>query len=103
MLKSTQRFVFGFAAAGLATAVHADPVEWVTVGSFGNPADTRYEAAGIGAVPYTYQISKYEVTDSQYAEFLNAKDPTGANKLGLYNSFMTTDASGGMALLPSAS
>jgi len=74
----------------------AEPVEWVTVGSFGNPADTRYDVAGVGAVAYSYQISKYEVTVGQYVEFLNAKDSTGANKLGLYNSFMTSDASGGI-------
>ena len=39
-----------------------------------------------------YRISKYDVTNAQYVEFLNAKDPTGANTLGLYSSFMTSDA-----------
>ncbi len=101
MLNTNLRSILLSLTSGLLTIVAsesalAEPVEWVTVGSFGNAADTRYEAAGIGAVPYTYQISKYEVTDSQYAQFLNAKDPTGTNKLGLYNSFMTTDASGGI-------
>jgi formylglycine-generating enzyme len=47
-------------------------------------------------VPYTYKIDKYDVTYSQYAEFLNAKDPTGANTLGLYNSAMSDANSGGI-------
>ena len=32
-----------------------------------------------GAVDYVYRISKHEVTNAQYTEFLNAVDPTGAN------------------------
>jgi formylglycine-generating enzyme required for sulfatase activity len=43
-------------------------IEWVTVGDAGNAADTT----GYGAVSYEYQIGKYEVTNAQYAEFLNA-------------------------------
>lgn len=101
MLKAIRRFQWYFIAClslslAIPATVRGEPVEWVTVGSYGNPADTRYDANGIGAVGYTYQISKFEVTDSQYAEFLNAKDPTGTNSLGLYNTFMTTDASGGI-------
>jgi formylglycine-generating enzyme required for sulfatase activity len=38
------------------------------VGDAGNAADTT----GDGAVPYEYQIGKYEVTLGQYAAFLNA-------------------------------
>ena len=37
---------------------------------------------GYGAVPYAYNIGTYDVTNSQYVEFLNTKDPTGANLLG---------------------
>lgn len=43
-------------------------IEWVTVGDPGNAADdTRF-----GAVDYTYRIGKFEVTNTQYADFLNA-------------------------------
>ncbi len=43
-------------------------IDWVTVGDPGNLADTT----GFGAVAYSYKISKYEVTNGQYVEFLNA-------------------------------
>jgi formylglycine-generating enzyme required for sulfatase activity len=35
-------------------------------------------------VSYTYDIGEYDVTDSQYATFLNDVDPSGANTLALY-------------------
>jgi dienelactone hydrolase/formylglycine-generating enzyme required for sulfatase activity len=46
---------------------HAFP-ETVLVGNPGNPADTT----GFGSVPYVYRIGKFEVTNSEYCEFLNA-------------------------------
>ena len=58
-------------AATLAPA--AEP-ETVPVGDAGNKADTT----GFGAVDYAYRIGKYEVTNEEYCEFLNAvakKDP----------------------------
>jgi len=48
--------------------------ETVSVGNAGNKADTT----GFGAVAYEYKIGKYEVTNGEYCEFLNAvakKDP----------------------------
>ncbi|MEM7232223.1 MAG: SUMF1/EgtB/PvdO family nonheme iron enzyme [Planctomycetota bacterium] len=39
--------------------------DWATVGDPGNAADGR-----IGSVDYEFRISKYEVTNEQYAEFL---------------------------------
>jgi formylglycine-generating enzyme required for sulfatase activity len=52
-------------------------MDWVTVGDPGNPPDDEVMLAdrtrGYGSVPYTYKISKYLVTNAQYAEFLNAK------------------------------
>jgi hypothetical protein len=60
----------GCAALLFASApLRAVTIEMVPVGNAGNPADTT----GYGAVPYNYQIGKYEVTNAQYAEFLNAK------------------------------
>jgi len=53
------------ATAGVAQA--ALP-ETVPVGNKGNAADTT----GFGAVAYDYKIGKYEVTNAQYCEFLNA-------------------------------
>lgn len=52
------------------------------MGDCGNAADDT----GYGAVAYPYRISKYEVTNAQYAEFLNAVAATDTN--GLYNTLM---------------
>ena len=51
-----------------ASSVSAVSIDWVTVGDPGNTSDTT----GFGSVGYSYQISKYEVTNAQYTEFLNA-------------------------------
>ena len=66
-------------------------IEMVTVGNAGNAADAgnASEANVYGAVPYEYQIGKYEVTLAQYAAFLNAVASTDA--FGLYNANMATD------------
>jgi sulfatase modifying factor 1 len=71
------------AAGGLAVRpVEAAPaplpvtIPWVTVGAPGNAPDTEVMTAdrttGYGAVPYTYSIAKYLITNAQYAAFLNA-------------------------------
>src|SRR5712672_3400749 len=63
-------------------------LQLVTVGNPGNAANP---STGIGAVNYIYEIGKYDVTNSQYVQFLNANDPTGSNTLGLYSASMGTD------------
>jgi sulfatase modifying factor 1 len=60
-------------------------MDWVTVGNAGNTADPL---TGYGAVDHVYQIGKYEVTNAQYGEFLNAKGQSNAN--GIYNSNMSS-------------
>lgn len=65
-------------------------LEWVTVSDAGNAADST----GYGSVSYEYQIMKYEVTNAQYAEFLNAKAASDPNNL--YNTSMGSDARGGI-------
>lgn len=76
---------FGLAIP-LSVGVHA---AYVTVGNPGNSDDVHGD--GFGGVPYTYQISEYEVTAGEYATFLNAVDPTGANPNNVYSSLMDTD------------
>jgi formylglycine-generating enzyme required for sulfatase activity len=71
-------------------------METVPVGNPGNLADTRYDTTGFGSVAYNYSIGMTEVTNAQYVEFLNSVDPMGANTLALYNSNMSSDASGGI-------
>ena len=68
--------------------------DWATVGNPGNADDTH--AFGYGGVDYTYRISKHEVTNAQYTEFLNAVDPTGTNSYSLYSETMSSDALGGI-------
>jgi len=58
-------------------------IEYATIGDAGNDADTT---TGYGAVPYEYRIGKYEVTNAQYAGFLNAVAQADAH--GLYNAGM---------------
>ncbi len=70
-------------------------IAWTQVGNPGNAADSATSSL-YGAVGYSYQIDKYDVTNSQYVEFLNAKDPTGADPLGLYNSNMSRAPFGGI-------
>ncbi len=61
--------------------------EFVVVGDAGNSADNT----GYGAVSYVYSIATYEVTNEQYAEFLNAVGVTSSNNYkNLYNNGMTT-------------
>jgi len=75
---------------GAAAPASAVTIDWVTVGSPGNAADTEVSTRDgtccYGAVAYTYRISKYEVTNAQYTEFLNAK--AAADPLALYNTNM---------------
>ena len=58
-------------------------IDYVPVGNAGNAADTT----GYGAVAYEYQIGKYEVTNTQYADFLNTKATT--DSYSLYNANMS--------------
>jgi sulfatase modifying factor 1 len=67
--------------------------DWVTVGDPGNGCDTQSQGC-FGAVAYSYQISKYETTNAQYTEFLNAVAATDANDL--YSTSMTSRDDGGI-------
>jgi len=94
---------FGIAAhLGLANDANAVPMtdvfarlpEWVSVANPGNPADVDPPDANCGAgsdqpcgaVAYSFQIGKYEVTNAQYAAYLNAVAATDTHEL--YNGGM---------------
>jgi formylglycine-generating enzyme required for sulfatase activity len=87
--------------AGVAAPASAVTLDWVVIGNTGNAPDTasNCDEANCGSVAYSYRISKYEVTNAQYAEFLNAVDPTGANSLALYDSDMGSNPTNGGILL----
>ena len=66
-------------------------MQFVTVGDPGNAADTAVmddSTTGYGAVPYTYQIGKYDTTLAQYCQFLNAVAKT--DTYGLFNPLLAT-------------
>jgi hypothetical protein len=65
-----------------------------TLGDPGNACDTQTQGC-FGAVFYTYRIAKQEVTNAQYAEFLNAK--AASDPLGLYNTEMGSTGFGGIS------
>ncbi len=80
--------------AGLGATVASAQVtiEFSPVGNPGNAGDPN--AFGRGAVAYEYRIGTFEVTNAQYAAFLNvvaASDPNG-----LFNASMGTDPRGGI-------
>jgi MYXO-CTERM domain-containing protein len=77
-----------FAVAPMASAVSID---WTLVGDPGNACDTQSQGC-FGAVGYAYDIGTYEVTNAQYAEFLNFK--AASDPLALYNSSSSIVQSG---------
>jgi formylglycine-generating enzyme required for sulfatase activity len=75
----SRSLALAIALFAMPTSAAAVAIEWVPIGDAGNLDDTT----GFGAVAYDYQISKYEITNEQYTEFLNAK--AASDPLGLYN------------------
>ncbi len=68
---------------------HAVTIPTVAVGNAGNANDST----GFGAVAYDYRIGSTEVTNTQYAAFLNAK--AASDPLALYDVNMS-DGYGGI-------
>lgn len=70
--------------------------DWATVGNPGNAEDplNSGDIPGIGSVAEEYRIAKHEVTNEQYAEFLNAVAGTDTNNL--YSVFMGSNPRGGI-------
>ena len=84
----------------LAGPARAVTIDWVTVGDPGNTADTA--PAGYGDVADSFQIMKYEWTNSQYTDFLNTVDASGTNPNSVYNTSMDSDARGGISFTSGA-
>jgi formylglycine-generating enzyme required for sulfatase activity len=66
-------------------------MDWVSVGGAGNGCDVQPQGC-FGAVADAYLISKYETTNAQYAEFLNAVAAT--DTYNLYNTNMGSGLGG---------
>src|SRR5215470_5563491 len=88
--------LLSLSAAWSASAV---TMAWTPIGNPGNAGQYPNPPTGrtcgngqqCGAVPYAYSIGTYDVTNAQYAEFLNAK--AVSDPLALYNTNMG-DAAG---------
>lgn len=78
----------------LANLAGAVEIETVPIGNAGNPVESPF--GRFGSVPYEYRIGKFEVTNDQYVDFLNAVDPEGTNSLGLYKVGLPFDGPGGI-------
>jgi formylglycine-generating enzyme required for sulfatase activity len=76
--------IFVLLITGSSLRAQSISMSYVTVGNPDNAADSATGSL-YGSVSYTYDIGEYDVTDSQYATFLNDVDPTGANTLALYS------------------
>jgi formylglycine-generating enzyme len=78
-----------FALVFSTNTTRAVTLHLLPIGDPGNAVDPR-PGAHLGAVNYSYSLDKYDVTNSQYAEFLNAK-ASAADPYGLYDSIMASD------------
>ena len=76
-----------------ASSTSAVDIDWVNVGTGGNSCDVQAHGC-FGGVSDAYRIGKYEVTNDQYSEFLNAVADADPNSL--YDASMGT-SSGGIA------
>jgi len=72
----------------------------------GNPGNSAVAGNGFGSVGYTFSMGSYEVTNAEYAAFLNSVDVTSGsstiNSLGLYSASMSTDTTNGGILFNGA-
>jgi formylglycine-generating enzyme required for sulfatase activity len=79
----------------IASSASGVTMDWTPIGDPGNACDPQPSAAGgrgcFGAVDHSYYIGTYEVTNAQYAEFLNAK--AASDPFGLYDDNMGIVAS----------
>jgi formylglycine-generating enzyme required for sulfatase activity len=102
-MKSAAALILLTFALFYAAPAHAATFDWATVGNPGNADDIHGD--GYGGVDYTYRISKHEVTNAQYAEFLNAvasTDSFGGGDPTLYSPSMGSSTWGGITRSGSA-
>lgn len=78
--------ILAYLSVASQAAVIQQPVTIQTV-AVGSPGNASQPTTGYGAVPYNYGIGTYDVTNAQYAAFLNAK-ASAADPYGLWNPSM---------------
>ncbi len=82
--------VLAFVAATLSASAFGVTINYQTIGNAGN---AKNPVTSRGSVATEFRIQKNEVTNSQYAEFLNSQGKSNIN--GIYNSLMGTDSANG--------
>jgi formylglycine-generating enzyme required for sulfatase activity len=84
----------------IASAASAVTMDWTPIANPGNACDPQFGGSCRGGVGYAYEIGTYEVTNSQYTEFLNAiarSDPNGlysSNQSGVYGGIARSGTDG---------
>ena len=70
----------GFVPPNLKT-IPADPINPPPVGpiKLDTTSELLFNYQVVGGVPYEYDIGQFEITTSQYTDFLNTVDPEGNN------------------------
>lgn len=81
---------------GVCNPAKDDSTGFVLIDHPGNPADP---STGCGKVDYPFEISRYEITNEEYAEFLNAVARYGDSK-GLYSELVEQHFFGGIRAEP---
>jgi formylglycine-generating enzyme required for sulfatase activity len=90
------RAALGLVAAWLgAAAAAAVEIDYVVVGDPNNPSEPNniYGLPNLGTVSAVFRLGKYEVTNAQYVEFLNAK--AASDPYALYDGRMESDTTHG--------
>jgi ABC-2 type transport system ATP-binding protein len=88
------------AALAASSAGATVAIDWANVNAPGNACDPQAQGC-FGAVAVGFRAGRYEVTNAQYAEFLNAVAsaaaiPNGADPKELYSDEMDSSADGGI-------
>jgi len=82
--------VLAFVAATLSASAFGVTINYQTIGNAGN---AKNPVTNRGSVATEFRMQKNEVTNSQYAEFLNSQGKSNTN--GIYNSLMGSDSANG--------
>ena len=82
--------VLAFVAATLSASAFGVTINYQTIGNAGNAANA---VTGRGSVATAFRMQKNEVTNTQYAEFLNSQGKSNTN--GIYSSLMGSDSANG--------
>jgi len=82
--------VLAFVAATLSASAFGVNINYQTIGNAGN---AKNSVTNRGSVATEFRMQKNEVTNTQYAEFLNSQGKSNIN--GIYNSLMGSDSNNG--------